>query len=370
MSEGFDPVAIAAPGVAAIKPYQPGKPIEELEAELGITNAIKLASNENPRGPSPKVIKAIESILPEIPRYPDGGGIVLKRALAAKLAVAPEQITLGNGSNDILELVVRAFANEHNSVVFSEHAFAVYPLVTQAVGARSIVVPDKNWAHDLEAMVESITSDTRVVFVANPNNPTGTWIRKNELEKFLQAVPLYVVIVLDEAYFEYAMEADYPNGIEYLNAHPNLVVTRTFSKVYGLAGLRVGYGISSEAIGDLLNRIRQPFNVNSLAQAAALAALQDDVYVEQSKQLNHTELQCLYDEFEKMGLSYIKSSGNFVSVDFGRPANEIYDALLRQGVIVRPVANYGMSNHLRITVGIPEENDRLLNALRVCLENS
>jgi len=370
MSEGFDPGMIAAPGVAGIQPYQPGKPIQELEAELGITNSIKLASNENPRGPSPKVIKAIESILPEIPRYPDGGGIVLKRALGAKLAVESEQITLGNGSNDVLELVVRAFATEHNSVIFSEHAFAVYPLATQAVGARSVVVPAKDWAHDLEAMVEVITAETRVVFIANPNNPTGTWIRKNELEKFLQAVPSNVIIVLDEAYFEYVMEADYPKGIDYLAPYPNLVLTRTFSKVYGLAGLRVGYSISSEAIADLLNRIRQPFNVNSLAQAAALAALQDDDYVEQSKKLNHAELQRLYGEFEKMGLSYIESAGNFVSVDFGRPANEIYDALLNQGVIVRPVANYGMPNHLRITVGIPEENDRLLNALRVCLEDS
>ncbi len=368
MTEGFNPVAIAAPGVAGIRPYQPGKPVEELEAELGIANAVKLASNENPRGPSPKAVQAIESILPELSRYPDGGGVVLKRALGAKLGVADEQITLGNGSNDVLELVVRAFATEHNSVVFSEHAFAVYPLATQAVGAQSIVVPAKEWAHDLDAMAKAMTSATRVMFIANPNNPTGTWVRKDELDEFLTSVPDHVIVVLDEAYFEYVMEDDYPNGIEYLDRHPNLVVTRTFSKVYGLAGLRIGYGISSCAIADLLNRIRQPFNVNSLAQAAALAALDDDDYVDQSKRLNHSELQRLCVEIKKLGLSYIESAGNFVSIDLGRPADSIYDILLEQGVIVRPVANYGMPNHLRVTIGLPEENDRFLNTLKSCLD--
>ncbi len=262
---------------------------------------------------------------------------------------------------------MRAFATEHNSVIFSEHAFAVYPLATQAVGAQSIVVPAKEWAHDLQAMADAITLDTRVVFIANPNNPTGTWIRKAQLEEFLETVSSNVIVVLDEAYFEYVMDRGYSNGIEYLDVYPNLVVTRTFSKVYGLAGLRVGYGVSSAAIADLLNRIRQPFNVNSLAQAAALAALEDVDYVEQSRQLNHAELHRLYDEFKNMNLSCIESAGNFVCVDLGRPANEIYEALLKQGVIVRPVANYGMPNHLRITLGLPEENERMINALRFCL---
>jgi len=360
---------LAVPGVRALTPYLPGKPISELERELGIGNIVKLASNENPLGPSPKALEAARRALSEIHLYPDGSGFELKAALSDKLDVLPEQITLGNGSNDVLELVARAFLSPQSKALYSEHAFAVYPIVTQAVGAEAAVAPAHDgsrgprYGHDLQAMAQRLDEAARVVFIANPNNPTGTYLTASELRRFLGDLPEHVVAVVDEAYFEYVEAADYPNSVEWLADFPNLIVTRTFSKAYGLAGLRVGYAVSSPSIADLLNRVRQPFNVNSLALEAAKAALGDDIHLTRSVDLNRDGLRRLGEAFAERGLSFIPSVGNFLTVDVGRPAAPVYDALLRQGVIVRPVANYGLPHHLRVTVGTEEENRIFLNAL-------
>jgi histidinol-phosphate aminotransferase len=359
----FDVMHLATPGVRGLSPYQPGKPIEELEREYGITRAIKLASNENPLGPSPRALEAARAALPDIHRYPDGSGYSLKQALARKLDVSPAQIILGNGSNDVLELLARAFVLPDNEVVFSEHAFAVYSLVTRAVGARAVEVKARHWGHDLAAMRAAVNARTRLVFIANPNNPTGTWLAAGELEAFLQAMPAHVLVAVDEAYFEYVREPGYPDTTQWLARFPNLVTTRTFSKAYGLAGLRVGYGVCNAAIADILNRVRQPFNVNSVALAAAQAALEDAAHVSRALEINRAGMRQLTEAFTALGLGFIPSVGNFVCVDCGRPAAPLYERLLREGVIVRPVANYGMPNHLRVTVGLPEENARFIQAL-------
>jgi histidinol-phosphate aminotransferase len=365
-----DVAALATPGVRGLQPYQPGKPIEELEREYGIRDIIKLASNENPLGASPVALDAARAALADIYRYPDGNGFALKSRLARRHGVEIAQITLGNGSNDVLECVARAFVTPANDVVFSEHAFAVYPIVTRAVGAAAVVTRAKAWGHDLDAMRAAITSRTRLVFIANPNNPTGTWLRASELETFVRGLPEHVVAVVDEAYFEYVREPDYPDSSAWVGRYPNLVVTRTFSKAYGLAGLRVGYGISSAAVADMLNRVRQPFNVNSIALAAAAAALDDTAHLTRSIDANTVGLQALMDGCRRLGLDYIVSVGNFLCIDLGRAAAAAYEALLRQGVIVRPVANYGMPNHLRVTVGLPEENERFLKALEAVIGGS
>ncbi|GMR03851.1 MAG: histidinol-phosphate transaminase [Gammaproteobacteria bacterium] len=362
-----DILALAAPGVRDLQPYQPGKSIEELECEYGIRDAVKLASNENPLGASPRAITAARETLNDAMRYPDGNGSYLKTALASKLGIATNQITLGNGSNDILELVTRAFVSPDNEVIYSEHAFAVYPIVTRAVGACAVVTKARNWGHDLQAMRKSVTARTRVVFIANPNNPTGTWLPVDELEEFISGLPDHVLIVVDEAYFEYVQEPGYSDTVKWVGRFPNLLVTRTFSKIHGLAGLRIGYGIAGPALTNVLNRVRQPFNVNSVALAAARAALDDQRHVERSMQLNRDGMRQLTEAFDAMGLGYIPSAGNFVCLDMGRPAGPVYQALLIHGVIVRPVANYGMPNHLRVTVGLPEENGRFIGALKKIL---
>ncbi|WP_455376231.1 histidinol-phosphate transaminase [Kaarinaea lacus] len=363
---------IANPGLKGLTPYQPGKPIEELEREYGVSDIIKLASNENPLGPSPAAVDAIKQALHELSRYPDGNGFVLKQKLAEKFNVKPSQITLGNGSNDILEFVARAFVTEKNEVIFSQHAFAVYPLVTQAINAKAVVTPAKNWGHDLKAMLEAVTEKTRLLFVANPNNPTGTWVDDGELKSFIEKLPSHVIVVIDEAYFEYANDPrmnakGYASAVEWVDQFPNLVVTRTFSKAYGLAALRIGYSISHPDVADLLNRVRQPFNVNHLALEAAAAALEDKDYLERSIKLNAEGMKLLEEGFGELGLGFIPSVGNFISVDVGKAAAKVYDALLYEGVIVRPVANYEMPNHLRITIGLPEENQRFLKALKKVL---
>lgn len=363
MSSDF--LALALPGVQKLSPYVPGKPVDELAREFDLDPAsiIKLASNENPLGASPKALAAIRQELAELTRYPDGNGFALKQRLAERCRVQPDQVTLGNGSNDILELVARAWLAPGLNAVFSEFAFAIYPIVTQAVGAQARVTPAREWGHDLPAMLRAIDSQTRVVFIANPNNPTGTWFGPQALAEFLAAVPEHVLVVLDEAYIEYAEGGELPDGLDYLAAYPNLLVSRTFSKAYGLASLRVGYGLSSPAVADVLNRVRQPFNVNSLALAAACAALDDVDYVEQSRRLNEAGMQQLETGLRELGLSWIPSRANFLAVDLGRNAAPVYEGLLREGVIVRPVGGYGMPNHLRVSIGQPQENSRFLEAL-------
>ena len=363
----FDPLALAVPGVRSLKPYRPGKPIEELAREYAIHDAIKLASNENPRGAPEGAKAAIATALDSLHRYPDGNGYALKRGLAARLGLDTNQITLGNGSNDVLELVARAFAGPGDEVMLAAHAFAVYGLVSQAIGARTVVVDARNWGHDLEAMAAAVSPLTRVVFIANPNNPTGTWVSTSSLQRFLTATPRTTIVVVDEAYREYVDDNAYPDCVAWLDEFPNLVVTRTFSKVYGLAALRVGYSISSVQIANLLNRVRQPFNVNTLAQRAALAALDDADFVHASAAENRRERARVCEGFTRLGLEYIPSQGNFVSVNVNQNANQVYERMLHRGVIVRPIGEYGLPNHLRITVGLPPEIETMLDVLAASL---
>ncbi|MEE8343577.1 MAG: histidinol-phosphate transaminase [Gammaproteobacteria bacterium] len=364
---------LATPGVRGLRPYEPGKPLDELERELGIRNAVKLASNENPLGPSPKAMAAVREVVPELYRYPDGNGFALKSALSIRHKVPMGSLTLGNGSNDVLEMIARAFLTPDHEAVFSEHAFAVYPIVTQAVGATPRVAPAQDgsdgavFGHDLEAMKSLVGKRTRVIFVANPNNPTGTWLRSTDLDEFISAMPGHVLVVVDEAYFEYVEEPEYPNTIPWVARYPNLIVTRTFSKAYGLAGLRIGYSVSHPDVADLLNRVRQPFNVNSMAEVAALAALDDESHLQRSRQMNRDGMKQLTEAFSELGLEYIPSVGNFVCVDLARDASQVNESLLRCGVILRPVANYGLPNHLRITVGSKQDNQRVIAALRKAL---
>jgi len=358
-----DFIDLSAPGVSELAPYQPGKPLDELEREYGIVDAVKLASNENPLGPSPLALEAVQKVLSDIALYPDGNGFALKSAIAGRLGLDMAQITLGNGSNEVLELVARAFLASGREAVFSQYAFAVYPIVTQASGAASVVVPAAEWGHDLDAMAAAITDRTAVIFIANPNNPTGTWVDGQSLKAFLERVPSRVIVVVDEAYAEYVTEPDYPDTSAWIGRFPNLVVTRTFSKAYGLAGLRVGYALSHPEVADLLNRVREPFNVNSLALVAAAAALGDEDFLASSRTLNRDGMAQLQAGCDALGLSYIPSLGNFLTVALPRPGIEVYEDLLRQGVIVRPVGNYGLHEHLRFSIGTQAQNERLLVAL-------
>ncbi|WP_422410044.1 MULTISPECIES: histidinol-phosphate transaminase [unclassified Endozoicomonas] len=362
---GCDFTKLAVPGIRALNPYLPGKPVEELAREQGLdaSSIVKLASNENPLGAAQSSREAIAAIMAELARYPDSSLYNLRDTLCRKLAVDPDQITFGNGSNDVLVLLAQCYLKEGFSAVFSEYAFAVYPIAVQASGAESIVVPAKNWGHDLEAMAKAVRSDTRIVFLANPNNPTGTRFSETELRAFLGKLAEGVIVVLDEAYFEYVMESDYPDGIALLKEYPNLVVVRTFSKAYGLAGGRIGYSVSSAEIASIINRLRQPFNVNNLVEAAAVAVLNDEEYLNRSRQVNQDGMAQIEAGLKSMNIDYIPSNGNFITFDAGMEGVECYQRLLKQGVIVRPLGNYGMPGHLRVSVGLEEENRRFLEAL-------
>lgn len=358
--------------VRAIAPYQGGKPISEVAREFGLDEAkiVKLASNENPLGMPESAKQAMLQAMTEIGRYPDGNGFELKREISAKYDVSQEWITLGNGSNDILELAAHAFVQPGHSVIYSQYSFAVYPLATQAVGGRAIVVPARNYGHDLAGIANAITADTKLIFIANPNNPTGTFIPGAEIDAFLKVVPANVVVVLDEAYNEYLPAEQQYDSIAWVRQYPNLLVSRTMSKAYGLAGLRVGFGIAQPGITDLLNRIRQPFNVNSLAQAAAVAALKDKDFLQKSAKVNADGYRQLTQAFDAMDLEYVPSSGNFVLVKVGNDDGvgaRINLALLRRGIIVRPVGNYGLPQWLRISIGLPEENAAFIEALKQVL---
>lgn len=350
--------------IRAIAPYVPGKPIAELARELGLdaANIVKLASNENPLGISPKARAAVAAATGDLALYPDGNGYALKKALADRLGIGMDQIVLGNGSNDVLEMAARVFLAPGRSAVFAQHAFAVYPLAIAACNAAPVEVPARDFGHDLDAMCRAVRPDTAMVFVANPNNPTGTRLTNAGLAAFLDAVPGRVAVVLDEAYTEFL---DTPSdALVWLKRHPNLIVTRTFSKAYGLAGLRVGYALAAPEVADLMNRLRHPFNVNSLALAAAEAALGDDAFLRRSKQVNDAGMIQLTEGFARLGLTWIPSAGNFVCVRVApRTGADLFQALLAKGVIVRPVGNYGMPEWLRISIGLPEQNARFLTAL-------
>jgi histidinol-phosphate aminotransferase len=356
--------------VRSIAPYQPGKPISELAREMGLDEAgiVKLASNENPLGIGPRTRAAIEASLADIARYPDGNGYVLKQALSSRYGVDTSSIVLGNGSNDVLELVALAFLGPGRAAVMSQHCFAVYPLATQARGARAIVVPAKSFAHDLEAMAKAVDDETYVVWAANPNNPTGTLAMPDEVEALLRKVPERVLVVIDEAYNEYIRADLRTDSLKLLKRHPNLVVTRTFSKAYGLAGLRVGYALAHPSVADVMNRVRQPFNVNAVALPAAAAALDDMEFVARSYAENLNGLRQLEEGARALGLEFIPSYGNFLTIRVGKAA-EVFKRLLRRGVIVRPVAGgYGLPEHLRVTTGTAAENEKFLGALAAALK--
>ncbi|MGC2458521.1 MAG: histidinol-phosphate transaminase [Gallionellaceae bacterium] len=369
---------LAPPYIRAIAPYQPGKPIAELERELGISGIVKLASNENPLGCSPLAVAAMQNAIKTIALYPDGNGFELKDALSRRYSVGHERIVLGNGSNDMLELAARAFLTVGDKAVYSDHAFAVYPLATQAVGATGISVPAIDYGHDLNAMLKAaVERQAKLVFIANPNNPTGTFLPADALLKFLHALPAHILVVLDEAYNEYLPEQHRYDSVSWLQEFPNLIISRTFSKAYGLAGLRVGYAFAHAQVADMMNRVRQPFNVNSVAQAAAVAALRDEDFVRRTYALNRRGMAQITDGLSKLRLEYIPSCGNFVSFRIGKPAlsevegaMKIYRRLLELGVIVRPVANYDMAEYLRVSIGTERENEKFLAALQQTIEEA
>jgi len=348
--------------VLGIQPYVPGKPIEELERELGIENSIKLASNENPVGPSPAALEAIGDALEDINRYPDGSGYYLKRALSEKLAVTEDELILGNGSNELIDIAVRTFMSDGDEAIMATPSFVVYGMAVQSVGGKAVHVPLKNYAHDLAAMAEAIAPRTKMVFIANPNNPTGTINTKFEFERFMEKVPGDILVVLDEAYYEYVTDPDYADSMQYLVSDRNVLILRTFSKIYGLAGLRIGYGIAKKTILIDMNRLREPFNTNSVAQKAAVAALFDTDHVENSRNVNESGKKYLYSEFADMGVEYVQTEANFVYIPVEHSI-DLYENLLRKGVIIRPMG----PKAIRVTIGLPEENRRFIEAFRAVL---
>ncbi|MEQ9618290.1 MAG: histidinol-phosphate transaminase [Deltaproteobacteria bacterium] len=356
------------PYVRDLIPYVPGKPVEELERELGIKGAVKIASNENPLGPSPLALRAIEAALRNVNRYPDGDAFYLKHKLAGKLNLKPEMLIFGNGSNDVIDIAARTFLKPGDEAVMGEYAFIVYPIVTQAVGAKAVISPMPDYKHNLTDMCSRITPKTKAVFIANPNNPTGTMVRRDELEWFLDRVPDDIMVLIDEAYFEYVEDPHYPDSLHYHDNGKSIITTRTFSKIYGLAGLRLGYGAASEEIISNMQRVRHPFNTNSPAQAAALAALDDDEHVARSKEVNKEGLTYLTGELRKMEIPFAPSYTNFILIDLGSDPIPAYGALLREGVIVRPVGGYGLKTHLRVTVGQEAENKRFVKSLKKVLK--
>jgi len=349
-------------------PYVPGKPVEELERELGIRAAIKIASNENPLGPSPLALRAVAEALSKLNRYPDGEVFYLKQKLAERLSVTPGNLIFGNGSNEVIEIVARTFMKPGDEAVMGEFAFIVFPIVTQAVGAKPIISPMPDLTHNLRDMFERITPKTKAVFIANPNNPTGTMVKKRELEWFLERVLEDIIVVVDEAYFDYVEDTDYPNSLDYQSLRKSIITVRTFSKIYGLAGLRLGFGVSSEEIISYMNRVREPFNVNSLAQVGAIAALDDEDHVRNTREINTLGLEYFKEELGNIGLHFAPSFTNFILVDLNRDPLPIYNALLKEGVIVRPVLGYGLKTHVRVSVGLQEENERFVGAIKKVLE--
>ncbi len=345
-------------------PYVPGKPVEELERELGITGAIKIASNENPVGPSPLALKAAEEALSNIHRYPDGDAFYLKHKLSDALGINPENLIFGNGSNDVLDIAARTFLSPGDEAVMGEFAFIVYPIVTKAVGAKAVISPMPGYTHNLKDMYSRITPRTRAVFIANPNNPTGSMVKRDELEWFLDKVHEDVLVVIDEAYFEYVEDPEYPDSLTYHNTGKSIFTVRTFSKIYGLAGLRLGYGIAYKDMVSAMQRARHPFNTSSVAQAAAKAALDDHEHVKRSRDVNREGLGYLTGELGRLGIPHTPTYTNFILIDLGQDPMPLYNALLREGVIVRPVGGYGLKTHLRVTIGLPEENERFVRAMK------
>ncbi len=349
--------------VKNLVPYVPGKPVEELQRELGITDAVKMASNENPLGPSPLARKAVSEHIAGVNLYPDGSCFFLRRRLAEKLGVSSERIIIGNGSNEVIEIAARTFLEPGDQAIYGRNAFIVYSLVTRALGCVPVISEMPELSHDLDDMLSLITEKTKIVFIANPNNPTGTMVGKAELEWFLGRIPENVVVLVDEAYFEYVDDPEYPDTLEYHSMCDSLITVRTFSKVYGLAGLRVGYAVASEQAVSYMNRVREPFNVSSLAQVAAAAALDDTEHVERSRELNRSAREYFSKELAEIGVGHTESFANFFLADLETDTAPVYEALLQEGIITRPVREYGLTTHLRISYGLPEENRRLVEVL-------
>jgi histidinol-phosphate aminotransferase len=356
--------------ILGLIPYPPGKPIEELTREYGIHNVIKLASNENPIGPSPLALKAIRQVLSQLHRYPDGSGYYLKQSLSRLLGLAPEQILLGNGSNEIIELALKTFLKPGYEVISPVPSFLVYEKAVQAMDGKNILVPLKRFRIDLESIRSRIGPRTQIIIINNPNNPTGTIIRKKEWERFLSDVPDRILILLDEAYIDFVEEPDCPNGLNYINTEKNLIVFRTFSKAYGLAGLRIGFGLARPELVDYINRVRQPFNVNSLAQAGALGALKDQAFYEKTRSLVRAGKKAIESGLTGMGLFYVPSQTNFILIKVPQKAQMVYEAMLKKGVIIRSMKSYGLDEYIRVNIGLPEENRRFLRALKQVLHRS
>lgn len=351
------------PDIAGLSPYVPGKPVEELERELGIAKAIKLASNENPRGPSPKALAVLSDAARTLNRYPDGGAHKLRAALARRLKVTSDHLILGNGSDELIGLLARTFLAPGDEAVMASHTFVIYKMEVTAAHGVPVVVPMRDWRHDLPAMARAITNRTKLIFVCNPNNPTGTMVTASEVEAFMAHVPDQAVVVFDEAYYEYVRDPDFPDALQYVLHNRHVIVLRTFSKIYGLAGLRIGYGVTTPEITNYLNRIRPPFNANSLAQEAALAALDDEDHLRASRTLNEAELTVMEDGLRNLGFQPIPTQTNFVYFNVGRDGRQVFEALLREGIIVRHIEG----PMLRVTVGLPEENRRFLTGLKSVL---
>lgn len=365
--EGQKMLKLVNDAYETLKPYVPGKPVSETERELGLSGVVKLASNENPLGPSPQAVRVMGDLLTQMHDYPDGGAYHLKAAIARFHDVPPEHVIVGNGTNEVLEILVRTVLRPGEKVLFADPSFIVYKLATLASGREIVSVPLKDMRFDLPALADAVDDTTKLVFIANPNNPTGTYVSKHEFEAFLSAIPDHVMVVMDEAYAEYVNAADCPDGFAYLGKRERYMVTRTFSKCYGLAGLRIGYGVAEPKLIDFLNRGRQPFNTNALAQAAAIAALDDQDHVRAAVDLNRREMNRLTPLLEARGLTVVPSQANFVLVDFKRDGAELYDRFLRAGVILRPMGGYGLPTFMRITIGTEAMNNAFLDALEKVL---
>ncbi len=354
---------LAPPHIQTLLPYEPGKPEEELERELGVTNPAKLASNENPVGPSPKAMEAIKDALVKMNRYPDGGGYYLREALARKHDVDMKNIILGSGANEIIETIIRTFLTPQDEAIMAWPAFSIFMLVLQAHNVKTIRVPLKDFTHDLKSMGEAVTDSTKMIFIANPNNPTGTSVGEKEALEMLGAIPENVMVVMDEAYYEFVTRPDFPRSIDYVMEGKNIFVLRTFSKIYGLAGLRVGYGIAKEELITDLNRVRAPFNVNCLAQAGALACLEDDDHVRRCLEVNNEGREYLYKGLSDLGLEYVPTDTNFILVKVEN-SREMFNKLLPLGVIVRPLDGYELPDYIRLGIGVQWENDKFLEAIK------
>lgn len=349
--------------ISTIKPYVPGKPIEELEREYGIKDSIKLASNENPLGPSPMAVQAIRDGITNLNRYPDGSGYALIQKISEKINVRPGNIVLGNGSDEIIGMIARAFLQPGDEAILPQPTFLMYDIMIQCAGAVSLAVPLTSLSIDLNAIKDKLTSNVRLILLCNPNNPTGTAFNRNDFEAFIKDIPSNVVIVLDEAYMEFVRDANCASGISYLDTDATLIVLRTFSKAYGLAGLRIGYGVMPEEISNFLNRVRQPFNTNSLAQAGAIAALDDEPFLQKTIRLVHEGVDYFYDALSKMGVAYFETQANFLLVDVQRNADDVYEEMLKLGIIVRSMTSYGFPSYIRVNVGLESENKRFIEAL-------